>query len=98
MGLLDKLTTQGSAFTAYDGTNPPVNPLATQQSKLHSDGNQPGYSLNGAQANTVTTQYNAYDDGIGNQIPLPSQLDMNGTIPSPSPGGQGIPYLNNLPG
>jgi hypothetical protein len=29
------LTTQGSAFTAYDGTNPPVNPLATQQSKLH---------------------------------------------------------------
>jgi len=98
MGLLDKLTTQGSAYTAYDGTNPPVNPLATQQSKLHADGNAPGYSLNGAQANTVAGQFNAYDDGITNPLPLPSQLDMNGTIPSTTPGGQGIPYLNNLPG
>jgi hypothetical protein len=98
MGLLDKLTTQGSAFTAYDGNNPPVNPLATQQSKLHADGNTPGYSLNGAQANTVASQYNAYEDGITNPLPLPSQLDMNGTIPAVSPGGQGIPYLNNLPG
>jgi hypothetical protein len=98
MGLLDKLTTQGSAYTAYDGTNPPTNPLATQQSKLHADGNAPGYSLNGAQASTVSTQFNAYDDGITNPLPLPSQLDMNGTIPAVSPGGQGIPYLNNLPG
>jgi hypothetical protein len=98
MGLLDKLTTQGSAYTAYDGTNPPTNPLATQQSKLHADGNAPGYSLNGAQASTVATQFNAYDDGITNPLPLPSQLDMNGTIPAVSPGGQGIPYLNNLPG
>ena len=98
MGLLDKLTTQGSAYTAYDGTNPPINPLATQQSKLHADGNAPGYSLNGAQASTVATQFNAYDDGITNPLPLPSQLDMNGTIPAVSPGGQGIPYLNNLPG
>ena len=98
MVLLDKLTTQGSAYTAYDGTNPPTNPLATQQSKLHADGNAPGYSLNGAQASTVATQFNAYDDGITNPLPLPSQLDMNGTIPAVSPGGQGIPYLNNLPG
>lgn len=98
MGLLDKLTTQGSAFTAHDGNNPPINPLATQQSKLHADGNAPGYSLNGAQASTVATQFNAYDDGITNPLPLPSQLDMNGTIPSVSSGGQGIPYLNNLPG
>ncbi len=58
MGLLDKLTTQGSNLSAYDGNNPPVNPLATQQSKLHADGNAPGYSLDGANANLVTTQYN----------------------------------------
>jgi hypothetical protein len=89
MGLLDMLTTQGSNFSAHDGAQPPVNPLATQQSKLHVDGNAPGYSLNGANANLVTTQYNGYDDGISNQIPLPSQLDINGVTPPQ--------YLDNLP-
>ena len=83
------LTTQGSNFSAHDGAQPPVNPLATQQSKLHVDGNAPGYSLNGANANLVTTQYNGYDDGISNQIPLPSQLDINGVTPPQ--------YLDNLP-
>jgi len=98
MGILTTLTTVGSAYTSYDGATPSTNPLATQQSKLHSDGGQPGYSLNGANANQVTSEYNSYNDGVGNQIPLPSLLDMNGTIPSPTPGGQGVPYLNNLPG
>jgi len=97
MGILTKLTTQGSSLTAYDGTTPAVNPLATQQSKLHANGNQPGYSLNGANTNLVTSQYNAYQDGTPNQIPLPSLLDNNGVIPSTSPGGQGLPYLANLP-
>jgi hypothetical protein len=98
MGLLDMLTTQGSTLTAYDGTTPPVNPLATQQSKLHADGNAPGYSLNGTQASLVTNQYNSYDDGVSNQITLPSLLDINGGIPTSTPGGQALPYLNNLPG
>jgi hypothetical protein len=89
MGLLDKLTTEGSNLSAYDGNNPAVNPLATQQSKLHADGNAPGYSLNGANANLVTTQYNGYEDGTPNQIPFPSQLDLNGTTP--------VQYLDNLP-
>jgi hypothetical protein len=89
MGLLDKLTTEGSNLSTHDGNNPPVNPLATQQSKLHADGNAPGYSLNGANANLVTTQYNGYEDGTPNQIPLPSQLDLNGTTP--------VQYLDNLP-
>ena len=89
MGLYNMLTTQGSTLTAYNGTTPPVNPLATQQSKLHADGNAPGYSLNGANANLVTTQYNGYEDGTPNQIPLPSQLDLNGVMPSQ--------YLDNLP-
>jgi len=89
MGLLDKLTNEGSSLSAYDGTTPSVNPLATQQSKLHADGNAPGYSLDGAQANIVATQFNDYLDGITNQLPLPSQLDMNGVTPPQ--------YLNNLP-
>ena len=29
MGLLDKLQQQGSAYSEYDGAQPPVNPLAT---------------------------------------------------------------------
>ena len=91
------LTTQGSSLTAYNGTTPPTNPLSTQQSKLHADGNAPGYSLNGAQTSLVTNQYNAYDDGVGNQLPQPSLLDTNGSIPASTPGGQALPYLNNLP-
>ena len=97
MGLLDKLTTAGSSLTSHNGNIPPTNPLSTQQSKLHADGNTPGYSLNGAQSNTVSTQYNAYEDGITNPLPLPSQLDLDGGIPTSTPGGQGLPYLNNLP-
>lgn len=89
MGLLTKLTTEGSNLSSYDGANPTVNPLATQQSKLHADGNAPGYSLNGANSNLVTTQYNGYEDGTPNQIPLPSQLDLNGNTP--------VQYLDNLP-
>jgi hypothetical protein len=89
MGLLDMLTNQGSSLTAYNGTQPTVNPLATQQSKLHADGNQPGYSLIGANATLVNNQYNAYQDGTPNQIPFPSLLDLNGTTPPP--------YLDNLP-
>ena len=89
MGILTKLTTEGSAYSAYDGGTPPTNPLATQQSKLHADGNAPGYSLDGANASIVTTQYNGYDDGTPNQIPLPSLLDLNGVAPTQ--------YLDNLP-
>ena len=90
MGLLDKLTNEGSSLSTYDGATPSTNPLATQQSKLHADGNAPGYSLDGAQASTVATQFNNYLDGVTNQLPLPSQLDMNGVTPSQ--------YLDNLPG
>jgi hypothetical protein len=57
-----------------------------------------GYSLNGAQSNTVSTQYNAYEDGITNPLPLPSQLDLDGGPTGKStPSGQSLPYLNNLP-
>jgi hypothetical protein len=98
MGLLDKLTTQGSTLSQYDGGIIPVNPLATNQSNLHANlSGQPGYSLDGANTSTVTAQYNAYDDGVPNQIPLPSLLDTNGVVPPISAGGQALPYINNLP-
>ena len=90
MGLLDKLTNEGSSLSTYGGATPSINPLATQQSKLHADGNAPGYSLDGAQASNVATQFNNYLDGVTNQLPLPSQLDMNGVTPPQ--------YLDNLPG
>jgi hypothetical protein len=87
--LLTMLQTMGSTLTAYDGATPPTNPLATQASKLHADGNQPGYSLNGAQFGTVNPQYQSYQDGAVNPLPLPSSLDLNGVTPSQ--------YINNLP-
>lgn len=88
MGLLDKLTTQGSNLSYYDGNTPSVNPLATQQSKLHSNGT-PGYSLNGAFTSQISNQMNAYEDGQITPLPLPSQLDLNGTTP--------IQYILNAP-
>jgi hypothetical protein len=90
MGLLDKLITQGSNLTPYDGTTPKINPLATKQSQLHANGNQPGYSLDGSAAAIVTADYTAYNDGYNNALPQPSQLDLNGKTPSK--------YLDNPPG
>lgn len=42
MGLLSKLTQQGSVLTAYDGTTPPSTPGSFSTSKLHYE-----YSING---------------------------------------------------
>lgn len=89
MGIKDLLSTKGSNLTAYNGKTPQVNPLATDQSKLHADGNKPGYSLNGSAFNTVNSNYNDYLDGTVNILPLPSRLDMDGRTPSK--------YLDNLP-
>jgi len=88
MGLLDKLTTQGSNLSYNDGSNPSINPLSTQQSKLHSDGT-PGYSLNGAFLNQISNQMNAYQDGQMTPLPLPSALDLNGATP--------VQYVLNAP-
>lgn len=89
MGLIDKLTTQGSNLSYGNGQSPTVNPGATQQSKLHTNGNQPGYSLNGSDFGDVNTAFQAYNDGVNNILPLPSQLDINGATPNQ--------YINNLP-
>ena len=89
MGIKDLLSTKGSNLTAYNGKTPSINPLATDQSKLHADGNKPGYSLAGSNFNTVNNNYNSYLDGVNNFLPLPSNLDLNGKTPSK--------YLDNLP-
>jgi len=89
MGLLTKLTTDGSPYSYGDGTTPNTNPGATQQSKLHADGGQPSYSLNGANFSTVNTAFQQYNDGVNNILPQPSQLDLNGQTPPQ--------YINNLP-
>jgi hypothetical protein len=90
MGLLNKLTLQGSPYSIANGGPVATNILATQQSKLHADGSNPGYSLNGANFSTVNSQYQQYVDGAPNVLPQPSQLDINGVTPSQ--------YINNLPG
>jgi hypothetical protein len=76
MGLLDRLRKQGSNQSKYGGNTPPVNPLATKESKMHAFGEAPGYSLNGAFNSTVTRDYNKYDDGTLNTLPQPSNLDI----------------------
>lgn len=82
MGLLDKLATQGSVYSISNGATPSTNPGATKLSKLHADGNQPGYSLNGSDFSTVNDAFQAYNDGTNNALPMPSQLDINSTRPS----------------
>ena len=89
MGLLDLLQNQGSSLTAYDGTTPSINPLATPQSQMHT-----GYSINGTNASTVNGSYQEYLDGTTNFLPTPSQLDLKGQKPV-VPGK--LPYLDNLP-
>lgn len=81
-GLLDKLTTDGSVYSYGNGQTPPTNPGATQQSKLHADGAAPGYSLSGADFTDVNAAFQAYNDGYTNALPMPSQLDLDGTRPT----------------
>jgi len=90
MGLLNKLTQDGSAYTLYNGATPPINPLATKQSKLHADDTEKGYSTIGNNFNIVSPQYNEYDDGVVNPLPPPSILDLPKLI--------GLTYENNQPG
>jgi hypothetical protein len=109
MGLLDKLTlSQGSVYSYENGQTPPTNVGATQQSKLHANGNLPGYSVNGSEFFSVNNAYQAYNDGVTNFLPQPSLLDINGGTPVGPLSDPSTPsinnsfnngqYLNNLPG
>lgn len=84
MGLYDKLLTAGSGLSTHDGATPPTNPLATNASELHYT-----YSLNGKNFSTTNSQYQAYEDGVVNLLPNPSQLDLDGKTPPK--------YTDNLP-
>ena len=81
MGLLDLLTTQGSVYSVGNGATPSVNPGATQQSKLHADGTDPGYSLDGSDFTDVNAAFQSYNDGVNNLLPMPSLLDLDGIRP-----------------
>lgn len=81
MGLLDTLKTKGSNLSKYNGGPGVVNAGATKQSKLHADGNKASYSLDGANFSDVNAAYIGYDDNTPNQLPQPSQLDINGIAP-----------------
>ena len=89
MGLLNQLTINGSTFSYGNGVTPPTNQGATALSKLYADGAAPGYSIDGSDFSTVNAAYQAYNDGVTNILPQPSQLDLNGLTPTQ--------YLNNLP-
>jgi len=92
MGILDLLKTKGSTYSSYNGVTPLPNPGATRSSKLHADGDQPSYSVSGANKNEVNSAYQQYLDGTNNQLPQPSILDKdNGSVPDNKK------YLNNLP-
>lgn len=90
MGILDRLIQGGSPYSLDNGNTPPINPLATQQSKMHADGTAPGYSIDGDFFGDVNDAYQMYRDGLSNPLPQPSQLDMGAATPPR--------YLDNLPG
>ena len=107
MGLKDKLTASGSPLSNLNGAQGKTNPGATKTSKLHANGSQPSYSLDGSNYSTVNKAYQEYDDGVPNNLPRPSQLDVNGINPKGAlsdPKTMSIndsfkkgTYLNNLP-
>ena len=107
MGLLTKLTTDGSNLSINDGLTPIPNPLTTPGNSIHSTGIvNNSYSLNGSNVNAIGAFVAQYEDGINNPLPQPSNLDLNGLIPVGPLNAGTIPinnsfaggaYLNNLP-
>ena len=90
MGLLDKLTTQGTLLSKTgNGSTPSTNVGATTLSKLHANGNVAGYSLDGSNQADVNAAFQSYDDGVNNILPQPSLLDLGGATPTK--------YTDNLP-
>lgn len=85
MGLLNKLTLNGSQLSPANGGGIAVNPLVTSLS-LHND-----YSINGNNFSAINNAFQQYNDGKTNVLPQPSQLDLGGTIAPTSM------YVNNFP-
>jgi len=95
MGILDKLTTDGSVYSYGNGQTPATNPLTTLQSKLHVDGTTPGYSLDGSDFSDVNTAFQSYNDGYANSLPAPSELDIDGAAPNVALSDPSTPSINN---
>lgn len=92
MGILDLYSNfngnQGSSYD-YDAVSATTQPSllgSTKQSKLHSNGSQPGYSLDGSDYNGVNAMNGSYNNEA-TPLPPPTILDLNGAQPSP-------PYTN----
>lgn len=85
MGLLNLFQQDGSNYSGGGQTGQPNTILATNQSPLHI------YSVGRDEYwQEVNNALQAYDDGVTNFVPMPSQLDLsNGYTPNQ--------YLNNLP-
>ena len=75
MGLLDKLTKDGSRYSIANGGKVDINPLSTKTSDLMT------YSLDGSNASKVNASYQQYVDGTPNTLPKPSELDLDGKTP-----------------
>jgi hypothetical protein len=99
MDLYTTLQQQGSPYSYGNANGPtpgqPLNQLITKQSKMHADGASAGYSLNGSRFNNVNNNYQQYNDGYSNSLPQPSELDINGAIPSSPLADANTPPINN---
>jgi hypothetical protein len=81
MSLKDRLlSNKSSNLTKWQGTDPLTNMGATRESLLHADGGNEahGYSTSGKYFATVNPAYQEYVDGVSNDLPRPSNLDMAG--------------------
>jgi len=101
--------------TPTNSTTPPIgvaqSVLATNQSPLHASPtttqySAPGYSLVGNNAiayQATNAAYNSYLDGVPNNLPNASILDLNGNPPPFTNSGnplnlnnQALPYISNF--
>jgi hypothetical protein len=87
MGLLDKLTVNGSFLSFHDGSTPPINPLSTKKSNLHYDAQQQngGASIRGSEISNYPLffrDYLSYENGASSYIPPPSILELGDPIGS----------------
>ena len=82
MALEDKLRTEGSNYSKYNGGPGFKNPLGTRESLMHVDGTDFGHSPAGNNTTVVNNQYQKYDVGQSygnpNTLPTPSGLDSAG--------------------
>lgn len=95
MGILKNLKNVNSNLSKYNGGSIPTNPLATKQSKLHVFQSKPGYGLNGGFSTDVIKAFNQYNDGVVNNLPTPSTLDINGVKPKSSLRDSNFQSINN---